>query len=118
MLIHIKLQNGDDLIADLLESNKDNILVENPILVRIHPVHGFFAKSWMLLSKSNAVTLNDDDVLFCGEANEKAIEYYDTFVSRLKEIQTDMKVSDEMNISEEAEDMLVAYLESRDKIKH
>tara|TARA_R110002074_G_scaffold104332_2_gene225276 strand:+ start:131 stop:475 length:345 start_codon:yes stop_codon:yes gene_type:complete len=114
MLIHIKMNNGDDLIADLIKTDKESIVVENPIQVRIHPVHGFFAKSWMLLSKANAVTLGNDDVLFCGEANEKAIEYYDTFVSRLKDLQDDR----ETNLTEEVEDLLVAYLESRDQIKH
>lgn len=108
------MNNGDDLIADLIKTDKESIVVENPIQVRIHPVHGFFAKSWMLLSKANAVTLGNDDVLFCGEANEKAREYYDTFVSRLKDLQDDR----ETNLTEEVEDLLVAYLESRDQIKH
>ena len=86
MLIHIKLNNGDDLIGDLIETGEEDILVENPIQVRIHPVHGFFAKSWMLLSEANAVTLGNSDVMFCGPANEKATEYYDTFVSRLEDM--------------------------------
>ena len=48
MLIHIKMNNGDDLIANLVQTDEESIVVENPIQVRIHPIHGFFAKSWML----------------------------------------------------------------------
>ena len=113
------MKSGDDLIADLISNDDHELTIENPIQVKIHPVHGFFAKSWMLLSEANHVSLTHRDITFWGEANNKAIEYYDTFAERLANLhnirdrETDMREQ-----GEEIEDVLVAYLESKDSIKH
>jgi chromosome segregation ATPase len=122
MLIHIKMKSGDDLIATFVASNENEVTIENPIQVKIHPVHGFFAKSWMLLSEANSVGLSLNDITFWGEANNKAIEYYDTFAERLTELKS-MRAQhqtreDTIEQIEEVEDILVAYLESKDSIKH
>lgn len=119
MLIHIKMKSGDDLIADLISNDEDELTIENPIQVKIHPVHGFFAKSWMLLSESNHVSLTHNDITFWGEANHKAVEYYDTFAERLTHLHELRDRESEMKEQgEEIEDVLVAYLESKDSIKH
>lgn len=119
MLIHIKMKSGDDLIADLISNDEREITVENPIQVKIHPVHGFFAKSWMLLSEANHVSLTHKDITFWGEANDKATEYYDTFAERLTNLNSlKDRDRDMREQSEEIEDVLVAYLESKDSIKH
>lgn len=122
MLIHIKMKSGDDLIADLISNDEDELTIENPIQVKIHPVHGFFAKSWMLLSEANSVGLSLNDITFWGEANNKAIEYYDTFAERLTELKSlraqHQTREETIEQIEEVEDVLVAYLESKDSIKH
>ena len=119
MLIPIPLPSGDALLAALLSTDADELTIENPIQVKIHPVHGFFAKSWMLLSESNHVSLTHNDITFWGEANNKAVEYYDTFAERLTHIHALRNRESEMKEQgEEVEDVLVAYLESKDSIKH
>ena len=119
MLIHIKMKSGDDLIATFLASDENEVTIENPIQVKIHPVHGFFAKSWMLLSEANSVDLSLNDITFCGQANDKAIEYYDTFAERLTELKSLRAREEERQEEyEEIEDVLVAYMESKDSIKH
>jgi len=119
MLIHIKMKSGDDLIADLISNDDQELTIENPIQVKIHPVHGFFAKSWMLLSESNHVSLTHKDITFWGQANNKAIEYYDSFAERLTNLKNLRDREYEMQErGEEIEDVLVAYLESKDSIKH
>ena len=117
MLIHIKMKTGDDLIGNLVKRDDNEVTVENPIQVKIHPVHGFFAKSWMLLSEANSVDLSLGDIIFWGEANVKAIEYYDSFAERLTELKR-AREEERQEEYEEIEDVLVAYLESKDSIKH
>ena len=117
MLIHIKMKSGDDLIADLLSNDENELTIENPIQVKIHPVHGFFAKSWMLLSEANHVSLTHKDIVFWGEANSKAIEYYDTFASRLTKLKN-VQCQEDDDQANEIEDVLVAYMESRESTKH
>jgi len=119
MLIHIKMKSGDDLIATLLSSDDEEVTIENPILVKIHPIHGFFAKSWMLLSEANSVGLSLKDITFWGQANSKAIEYYDTFAERLTQLHS-LRAREQIREEqiEEIEDVLVAYLESKESIKH
>ena len=119
MLIHIKMKTGDDLIGNLVKRDDNEVTVENPIQVKIHPVHGFFAKSWMLLSEANSVDLSLGDIIFWGEANVKAIEYYDSFAERLTELKSLRAIEEERQEEyEEIEDVLVAYMESKDSIKH
>ena len=88
MLIHIKMKTGDDLIGNLVCNDENEVTVENPIQIKIHPVHGFFAKSWLLLSEANSVELSLSDIIFWGQANPRAIEYYDSFADRLTELKS------------------------------
>jgi|TARA_R110000765_G_scaffold206934_2_gene312013 hypothetical protein len=121
MLIHIKMSNGEDLIANSVSEDETDLIIENPVQVRIHPIHGFFAKSWMLLSDENTVSLNKNDILFSGKANEKATEYYDTFVSRLEELQSEDNYSLEDNLDDDnatLEDVFTALIESKSSVKH
>lgn len=120
MLIHIKMSNGEDLIAKSVSESATDLTIENPVQVRIHPVHGFFAKSWMLLSAENTVSLSKRDVIFSGKANEKATEYYDTFVSRLAQLQSedDYSLEDTPDDNNTLEDVFRALIESKSSIKH
>jgi chromosome segregation ATPase len=76
----------------------------------------------MLLSEANSVDLSLNDITFWGQANDKAIEYYDTFAERLTELKSlrsqHQAREDTVEQIEEVEDILVAYLESKDSIKH
>jgi|TARA_B110000977_G_scaffold63422_1_gene86242 hypothetical protein len=119
MLIHIKMKTGDDLIGNLVCNDENEVTVENPIQIKIHPVHGFFAKSWLLLSEANSVELSLSDIIFWGQANPRAIEYYDSFADRLTELKSlRQQEIDDADTYEEIEDVLVAYMESKDSIKH
>lgn len=121
MLIHIKMSNGEDLIANSVSEDETDLIIENPVQVRIHPIHGFFAKSWMLLSDENTVSLNKNDILFSGKANEKATEYYDTFVSRLEKLQSEDNYSLRDSIADDEstlEEVFSALIESKSSVKH
>lgn len=120
MLLHIKMHSGDDLLANLVSNNPNGITIKNPIKITLDPVEGFFAQSWMLLSKENSVYLSNTDILFSLEANDKAVEYYISFESKLKDIreQSDAKETRETSRDKYDSDAMIDYLEAKISTKH
>lgn len=117
-LKHIKLRTGEDLVGPA-EFIKDKLgyqalKVITPVSIHMDPNLGFYAKSWLLLSKENNVIINLDDVMFCKPASDTAEEYYNEFVYRHSEDKND----DLTAMSEEAEEMLHSFLESKSSTKH
>ena len=120
MLLHIKMHSGDDLLAYLASSNPNGITIKNPIKITLDPVEGFFAQSWMLLSKENSVYLSNSDILFSLEANYKAVEYYVAFESKLKDIreESDTKEAIKSTRAKYEEDIMMDCLKSNVRTKH
>lgn len=113
-LIHIKLKNGEDILAqeDPLKS-EFGIRVTAPISVHLDPIHGFFAKSWLALSSTNTVIIDNNDIMFLNPASDKGFEYYEEFIKR---IASDDDVDlDEVN---ELEQMFEAILQSKSSKLH
>ena len=106
-LLHIKLKNGEDILAQEQSVPCENgVVVTMPISVHMDPIHGFFAKSWMVLSEVNSVTIKTDDIMFCYPASEHGTEYYEEFLKQ--------RVSDTMSDDvDELEQMFEAMLESK-----
>jgi hypothetical protein len=118
-LVYLKLYNGEEILGDNTSIDPDSYCIDNPIQVRIHPAHGLFAKSWLLLAEANSIVLGKSDVLFIGEANERAKTYYETFISRIADSESDTMYSkDDLDDVKDIEDQLLAYLESKTSVKH
>jgi len=115
-LKHIKLRTGEDLVGPA-EFIKDNLgyralKVTTPVSIHMDPSLGFYAKSWLLLSKDNDVILNLEDVMFCKPASDTAEEYYTEFVHKYA---TESDIDDQAN---ELEELFQTLLESKSSIKH
>jgi hypothetical protein len=86
----------------------------------VHPEHGFFAKSWLLLARSNFVTLDNSDIIFYDNASDKAIRYYEDFMHKMgidtKE-DTDLDSMSNNSISD-LEELFTNLLESKLSTKH
>lgn len=120
-LVYLKLYNGEEILGDNTSIDSDSYCIGNPIQVRIHPAHGLFAKSWLLLAETNSIVLSKSDVLFIGEANERAKTYYETFISRIADRERERDAThnrDDLNDVNDIEDQLLAYLESKTSVKH
>lgn len=123
--VNIKLKNGDDLIAIFIDHADDTLTVENPVQIQVHPEHGFFAKSWLLLSRSNFVTLDKKDIIFYDDASDKAIRYYEDFMRKLGISARENEMND-LNYSHEEtsdtiselEELFTSLLESKVSTKH
>lgn len=112
--VNFKLKTGEDLVGVVVESTPESITVNHPIQILVHPQHGYFAKSWMMLSDDNEVQINKSDTLWVTNANDRAIEYYDEFLLELanREPQTVEELNDEV------EDMWSTLVESNISTKH
>lgn len=116
-LVYLKLYNGEEILGNNISVDPESYCIENPIQVRIHPAHGLFAKSWLLLAEENSIVLSKSDVLFIGEANERARSYYETFIARIEDSNREYESDDPEDVSAIEEQML-AYLESKTSMKH
>jgi hypothetical protein len=116
-IVYLKLHNGDDIIGHNVSSDDESYCIENPLQVRVHPIHGMFAKSWLLLSVETIVILSKKDILFFGEANEKAKLYYSTFLDRLDQASSDEEPSEDER-RDEIESRLLAMIEADTSTKH
>ena len=116
--VNIKLKNGEDLVGIMESDYQDHIIVNNPIVMCIDNVHGFYAKSWLLLSKENTATIFKENIMFYGEANDKAIHYYEEFVRQIASKLTHSETQDDREYTSELEEMFTAMLESRNSKLH
>ena len=93
--VTIKLKNGTDLIG-LFHYESDNKLeVKNPIEIKVDPVHGFYAKSWLLLAVSDTAYISKSDILFFDQASDKAISQYNDFMDHISKEEAISSMSDE-----------------------
>lgn len=119
--VTIKLKTGVDLIAVVSQNADESITIENPIQIEVDPVHGFFAKSWLLLARSNFVTIDKEDILFFDDASDKAIHYYEEFMEKLgKPYREDDPIDKHIDDDEmsDLEEMFTTLLEARASTKH
>lgn len=113
--INFKLKSGEDLVGILVNDMSESFTVHAPIQIMVHPQHGYFAKSWMMLSDDNEVEVNKVDTIWVTNANAKAIDYYDEFIDelyKLKEPETAEQLNDEI------EDLWSSLIESNMSTKH
>lgn len=116
-IVYLKLYNGDDIIAKNISSDDVHYCIEDPLQVKVHPTHGMFAKNWLLLSSENVIFLNKKDILFIGEASEKAILYYSTFIDRLEQMSSEEQPTEE-EMRKDVETRLLAMIEADTSTKH
>ena len=117
-IVYLKLNNGDDIIGSSVSIDDESYCIENPLQVRVHPIHGMFAKSWLLLSVETTVVLSKKDILFFGEANEKAKLYYNTFLERLEQSSFEEQQPSEEEMRDDIESRLLAMIEADTSTKH
>jgi hypothetical protein len=71
--VTIKLKTGKDLVGIIEHDEEEFVMIDSPLEISIDPVHGMFAKSWLLLSEENSVVLYKEDIYYVQSANNKAV---------------------------------------------
>ena len=117
VLHHVKLQNGEDLLA-YVKRDLGHTELYAPIMVSIDPHLGLFAKSWLLLSEGNSVMLENSYILFASKASKRAVEYYEEFMHRIHERDQIKQMEEDTEFTSELEDIFTALAESKSAIKN
>jgi hypothetical protein len=116
-LSHIKLNNGDDLVAyAIVAEDRKSVTIEDPMQCIIDPDHGFFAKNWLMLSESKKLIIPSSKILAFGKASETAIKYYEEFKNKLDGKQD--LYTEEDSYVEDLEELFTNLLESKKNTKH
>jgi hypothetical protein len=116
----IKLQNGEDLIANVT-LNGVNYILEEPMEFAIDErsrESGLIMRHWLpvQLLKKNAIEIQAKDVLSFLEPEEQFCEYYINTVSKIKEL---LKAKDALDVIEDMDDEELADMISEyEELKH
>ena len=115
--VTVKLKDGKDLVGIIEHDEDEFVTIDSPLEISVDPVHGMFAKSWLLLSEENSVVLFKDDIYYVQSANDKAVSYYEDFKSRLHTRDDADFVTDE-DYASDMEELFETLLEARSSTKH
>jgi hypothetical protein len=116
-LFHIKMTNGDDILAFTRDAGSHTEFYA-PIIVQVDPHLGLFAKSWLLLSEVNYVSIGKEHIIFASKASKRAVEYYEEFMHRIHERVEIKKMEEDSEFTSELEDIFTALVESKSAIKN
>lgn len=114
--VNVKLKTGKDLVGIMQHDEGEFVVIDAPLEIAIHPIHGMFAKSWLLLSEENSVVLSKNDVFYVQSANDKAVSYYEEFKAKMHTLSDETMTDDDFN--SDLEDLFESLLESRTSTKH
>ena len=101
----IKLQNGTDLVANVVMNGIDNYILQEPMEFGIDfrgRDAGLIMKHWLpvQLLKKNSIEIHSKDILSFLEPEEEFCEYYVNTVSRIKELLKAKEIISEMDDEE------------------
>jgi hypothetical protein len=116
--VTIKLKTGKDLVGIIEHDEEEFVMIDSPLEISIDPVHGMFAKSWLLLSEENSVVLYKEDIYYVQSANNKAVSYYEDFKARISDSYDEPDILTDDDYASDLEEMYETLLESRSSTKH
>lgn len=102
----IKLQNGEDLIANVVMTSNEHYTLDEPMEFAIDTKNtqsaGLIMRHWLpvQLLKKNSIELHTKDILAILEPEEEFCEYYINTVSKIKELLKAKEIIDEMDDEE------------------
>jgi len=73
-LRHIKLRNGEDIIAmSSIDNENKTVVLENPIKIEVDPDRGHYGINWLFLSDSNNTRLPFHVILHMDVASKELL---------------------------------------------
>lgn len=113
-IMNIKLKNGEDLIAQLVEDhlNAQSVKLKAPVKLVSELNTGIYAKNWMFYSNDDEVEIQKSDIFFITSANDESMEWYISYMTK-----NDMSLDSESDI-DSLENIFSAMIESKTSIKH
>jgi hypothetical protein len=102
----IKLQNGEDLIANVIMSGMDHYILEEPMEFAIDTRNsnnaGLIMRHWLpvQLIKKNSIEIHSKDILSMMEPEDQFCEYYINTIYKIKELLKAKEIISEMDDEE------------------
>ena len=119
--VNFKLKTGEDIVGKLTHQTEDSIFVRDSVIIMVHPLHGYFAKSWMMLSEEDEVKISRADLMWATTPNKRAIQYYDEFLHELSKKDKEHEDSREWGTVEEMDEDVERFqdmIEAKMSTKH
>lgn len=112
----LKLKNDCDLLGFVTDESSQFLTISNPILIKIEPREGFFARDWLYLTEEKTVNIDKNDIFYVKKASQRSMEIYDDYKKQNYNVLDD----DDITIDEDSDlaEMFETLIESKRSIKH
>jgi hypothetical protein len=115
MIKIVRLQNGEDIVANIINKDSGGYTVQEPMTVNIDyrgREAGLVMHHWLpvQLVKKNEIDLTDKDIVGMVEPAEEFCEYYLNTVEKIKELLSAKNLVDSLD-EEEVNDIMDAFEE-------
>ena len=109
---HLKLRNGDDVIALIAVKNDNSFIIERPVLVHINMLGGYQFVPWFPFTESKSVKVDKTQVISHVDVVEDVKEAYVQFALSLANYIRKLENKSDLEILRELEDKLMSTEES------
>lgn len=114
----IRTRNGEQILGYIVDIDDNFVTVKDPITIHFDLVYKVYANDMMILIDGDAVQLPIDAILFVGNANDNAQEYYDEFkLLSSRKSSTSINIDDSDEDYTDDEDLFAAIMESKGHTK-
>ena len=102
---HIKMINGDEILALINQNNADNYLIERPVLVNQNMLGNYSLTPWFPFTKSSLFKIFKNRVIASTRIDESVQQNYINFV--LSKDQPEVQIQSDSEMIDKYRDMLM-----------
>lgn len=102
---HIKMINGDEILALINQNNPDNYLIERPVLVNQNMLGNYSLTPWFPFTKSSLFKIFKNRVIASTRIDESVQQNYINFV--LRKDQPEVQIQSDSELLDKYREMLM-----------
>lgn len=102
---HIKMINGDEILALINQNNADNYLIERPVLVNQNMLGNYSLTPWFPFTKSSLFKIFKNRIIASTKIDESVQQNYINFV--LSKNQPEVQIQSDSELIDKYRDMLM-----------
>ena len=102
---HIKMINGDEILALINQNNPDNYLIERPVLVNQNMLGNYSLTPWFPFTKSSLFKIFKNRVIASTRIDESVQQNYINFV--LRKDQPEAQIQSDSDVLDKYREMLM-----------
>jgi hypothetical protein len=101
---HIKMINGDEILALVNQNNENNYLIERPVLLNQNMLGGYTLSPWFPFTKASLFKIMKNRIIASVKIDENIQQNYINFV--LQKDQPEAKIESNTELLDKYRDML------------